>query len=143
MIGSEQLIIVKNCDPEVLFPECENICKIAQLWKNFLDIHGDLRKTFTAEEVDLFSARIEAWIKDFLLLYQVNQVTPYMHALWAHIPDFLKLYACISDFNQQGLEKCNDEISKCYFRATNHRQRGTVVNHAKEKKNTTFRNLWC
>ena len=121
-------MILKSC-----FQNVKISAKIAQFWKNFLDIYGDLRKTFTAEEVDLFSTRIEAWIKDFLFLYQVNQVTPYMHALWAYVPDFLT----------QGLEKCNEEISKCYFRATNHRVRGTVANHAKEKKNTTFRNLWC
>ena len=120
MNGPERLILFENCDLEVLFPEHENICNIAQLWKTFLDIYGELRKAFAAE-VDPFSKKIEAWIKDFLFLYQINQVTPYMHALWAHVPDFLRLYACIGDFNQQGLEKCNDEVSKCYFRATNHK----------------------
>ena len=54
MIGSEQLIIVKNCDPEVLFPECENICKIAQLWKNFLDIHGDFEKLLLQKKLTYF-----------------------------------------------------------------------------------------
>jgi len=53
MNGLERLILFENCDLEVLLPEHENICKIAQLWTNFLDIYGDLRKTFAAE-VDPF-----------------------------------------------------------------------------------------
>ena len=66
MNGPERFILFENCDLEVLFPEHENICNIAQLWKNFLDIYGKRRKTFAAEEVDPFSKKIEARIKDFL-----------------------------------------------------------------------------
>lgn len=34
---------------------------------------------------------------------------------------FLKLYGNIGNFNQQGLEKYNDIVSKDYFRSSNHR----------------------
>ena len=44
-----------------------------------------------------------------------------MHALCAHVPEFLKLYENISYFTQQGMEKYNDTASKHYFRSSNHR----------------------
>ena len=44
-----------------------------------------------------------------------------MHAFSQHIPEFLKLYGNVNIFNQQGLEKYNDQSSKDYFRSTNHK----------------------
>ena len=44
-----------------------------------------------------------------------------MHALSQHVPEFLELYGNINCFNQQGLEKYNDQCSKDYFRSSNHR----------------------
>ena len=54
-------------------------------------------------------------------IYQAKDVTPYMHALNAHIPEFLKLFRNIAYYTQQGMEKFNDRASKDYFRSTNHR----------------------
>ena len=47
-------------------------------------------------------------------LYQTKHVTPYMHIVVSHIPQFIKLYGNNSHFSQQGLEKLNDEITKDY-----------------------------
>ena len=44
-----------------------------------------------------------------------------MHALYHHIPEFLKLYINVAHFNQQGMEKYNNITSKDYFRSSNHR----------------------
>ena len=43
-----------------------------------------------------------------------------MHALYAHVPEFSKLYENIAHFAQQGMEKYNDTASKDYFRSSNH-----------------------
>ena len=67
------------------------------------------------------SNRICIWTNDFLFLYTASDVTPYMHAFRCHVPQFLRLYSNIGNFNQQGLEKLNDQMSKGYFRASNHR----------------------
>ena len=62
-----------------------------------------------------------------------TQIHPVCNRLWKNylrcalailcrlVPDFLKLYQNISSFNQQGLEKYNDQVSKDYFRSTNHK----------------------
>ena len=65
--------------------------------------------------------KIRDWLGNFLDLYQTKDVTPYMHALYAHVTEFLNLYTNISHYTQQGMEKYNDRASKDYFRSTNHR----------------------
>ena len=50
-----------------------------------------------------------------------KDVTPYMHALHCHVPEFLSLYLNIAHYTQQGLKKYNDIASKDYFGSTNHK----------------------
>lgn len=57
----------------------------------------------------------------FLDLHQAKDVTPYMHALYAHVPEFLKLYQNLAYYTQKGMEKYNDTVWKDYFRSSNHR----------------------
>ena len=59
--------------------------------------------------------------ENFLKLYQTKDVTPYIHALNAHVPEFLKLYKNIAYYTQQGMAKYNTRASKDYFCSTNHR----------------------
>ena len=66
-------------------------------------------------------SRLNDWISLFQLVFQTKHVTPYIHVLVSHIPEFLSLYDPISLFSQQGLEKLNDDLAKDYFRSTNHR----------------------
>ena len=37
--------------------------------------------------------------------YQAKDVIPYMHALYHHILEFLKLYKNIAYYNQQGMKR--------------------------------------
>ena len=64
---------------------------------------------------------------------------PCMHALYSHVPKFLKLYKNVAFFNQQGMEKYNDVASKNYFRSSNHR--GISALKQLLLKNTEF-NFW-
>jgi len=61
-------------------------------------------------------------VSKFLDLYQAKDVTPYIHALHVHVPEFLKLYQNLACYTQQGMEKYNDTVSKHYFRSSNHRR---------------------
>ena len=51
-----------------------------------------------------------------------KHVTPYMHALVAHLHEFLQIHGAIVPFTQQGLEKLNDVFTQQYFQSTNHRE---------------------
>ena len=44
-----------------------------------------------------------------------------MHLLVSHIPQFLDMYGTLAPFSQQELEKLSDDLTKDYFRSTNHR----------------------
>ena len=44
-----------------------------------------------------------------------------MHSLYAHVPEFLKLYQNLAYYKQKGMEKYYDTVSKDYFRSSNHR----------------------
>ena len=49
-----------------------------------------------------------------------------MHILVAHVPKFLKDIGSLAPYSQQGLEKLNDDITKDYFKSTNHRNKGAL-----------------
>ena len=68
-----------------------------------------------------FSKSCEKLDDSFLSVYQTKHITPYMHLLVSHIPQFLDMYVTLAPFSQQGLEKLSDDLTKDYFRSTNHR----------------------
>lgn len=86
-----------------------------------MDIIRDLKLDYMdKDDVQAFKIKVRNWLKTFTEngMYQTKAVTPYMHALYCYVPEFLSLYHF---FNQQGMEKCNDLASKDFFRSTNHR----------------------
>ena len=76
----------------------------------------------------------KAWVRKFCSLYQTKHVTPYMHALAMHDPEFICLHGNITKFTQQGLEKFNDLITKHYLRSTKHMEAEAMV-QLMEKRN--------
>ena len=96
--------------------------KLWALWGNFIDIIDDLKLNYTSDDaISNLEDKIKKWFQKFLDLYQAKDVTPYMHSLYAHVPEFLKLYQNLAYYTQQGMEKYNDTVSKDYFRSSNHR----------------------
>jgi len=85
-------------------------------------IYNFLRKPNdpSSEEIDDFEEMVHAWLELFLSLFQTKHVTPYIHILVSHMPDFLRLYGSLAPFSQQGLEKLNDDLTKSFFNGTNH-----------------------
>ena len=83
---------------------------------------------------DNFQENAKAWVKKFCSVYQTKHVTPYVHALAIHVPEFIRLHGNITKFTQQGLEKFNDLTTKHYLRSTNHREAEAMV-QLMEKRN--------
>ena len=115
----EKLKLFQNI--KILTYACQNK-DIHVIWAKFMDIIGDLRLDFTSEEGILELQRnSKSWFEHFLKVYQAKDVTPYMHALCYHVPEFLSLYQNIAYYTQQGLEKYNNRASKDFFRSTIHK----------------------
>ena len=71
-----------------------------------MELIGDLKLDFTSEDDILqLQGDIKSWFGLFLNVYQAKDVTPYMHVLHCHVPEFLSLYQNIAYYTQQGLEK--------------------------------------
>jgi len=83
---------------------------------------------------DDFQLKAKAWVRKFCSVYQTKHVTPYVHALAMHVPEFIRLHGNITKFTQQGLEKLNDLTTKHYLHSTNHRETEALM-QLMEKKN--------
>jgi hypothetical protein len=105
-----------------LLPNFQKANDIQEIWNGFQSIMDDLR-VLTNEKVKLdeFDAKLKKWMNKLLSVYQTKQVTPYMHALFSHVSEFVALHGNKVAFTQQGLEKLNDITAKNYFRASNQR----------------------
>ena len=91
-----------------------------ELWSKFYNTIRELNK----KECDPsnFETKAKEWVRLFITIYQKKDVTPYMHAMAQHVPEFLQLHkGNIVQFTQQGLEKLNDVSTKNYQRSSNHR----------------------
>jgi len=121
LTGPEKIRVFNNIDFNHLFPDMPQVTKIQEIWEQFYDIYKALQsnKTITTSKLNEFQDKLKQWMILFISVYQTTHVTPYMHVMVTHVPEFLKLYGCIAPFSQQGLEKLNDEITKSYFRCTN------------------------
>lgn len=98
------------------------IVTIQQIWCQFFQLINVVRAdSITAEEITKFEADGKAWLKCFLGIYQTMNVTPYMHLMTAHLPEFLRIHGPISPFTQQGLEKLNGVYTQFYFMGSNHK----------------------
>ena len=95
---------------------------ISQLWSRFLSITNMLSSSGPQVSKEHIQQKYKSFLEKFLKLYQTKHVTPYMHSLVWHVPEFIELYGKISPFTQQGLEKLNDKTTKYFFRSTNQRE---------------------
>jgi hypothetical protein len=92
-----------------------------KVWDDFWKIRQDLKHDFNSDDVEVVKRKITSWLELYLTVYQAKDVTPYIHTLYAHVPEFLSLYTNLECFTQQGMEKYNDITSKNFFRSSNHR----------------------
>ena len=103
------------------FPSIPNIANIQELWEEFKNLHKFLQNenisNLTARK---FIADARNWVRSFTKIYLTKHVTPYIHILANHVPEFLEKYGNLVQFTQQGMEKLNDETTINFARSTNH-----------------------
>ena len=121
LTGPEKYVLLSQIDLPNLFPNLPNAVLIQKVWKEFATLNESIRsESMSASEIRAFASKSKLWLELFIQVYQTKHVTPYMHALVAHLPEFLMLYGSIIPFTQQGLERLNDQYTHFYFRGTNH-----------------------
>ena len=116
----EQIRLFENISIPFLFPNLPNKDQLQELWSKFYNTIRELNK----KECDPsnFETKAKEWVRLFITIYQKKDVTPYMHAMAQHVPEFLQLHkGNIVQFTHQGVEKLNDVSTKNYQRSSNHR----------------------
>ena len=118
LTGPEKYVLLSRVDLPNLFPNLPNVVLIQKLGKEFATLNETIRsESMSTSEIETFASKAKLWLELFI---QSKDVTPYMHALVSHLPEFFTLYGSIIPFTQQGLERLNDQYTHYYFRGTNH-----------------------
>ena len=122
LTGPEKYKVFSKLQIAQVFPSLPQANEIQDIWNKFMKINNLLKssKDFNSKTITDLSCDVQNWLTLFLSVYPTKHVTPYMHLLVHHIPEFLKLHGSLAPFSQQGLEKPNDIITKHYFKSTNH-----------------------
>ena len=113
LTGPEKLKLFHKIDIETLFPGIPNATLVQKIWKDFLNIYNTLcLNPINVSQIKEVRTTVRNWLTLFLSVYQSRHITPYMHTLIFHVPEFLNLYGSLLPFSQQGLEKLNDNLTK-------------------------------
>jgi len=114
LTGPKKKRLFETIDIPKLFPSLSKNKEIQKLWKDFtvltehLSLAEEQLSTDQRWSPAKFDEKAKEWVEDFVDIYQIKDVTPYMHCLAMHVSQFLDLYGILAKFNQQGLEKLND-----------------------------------
>ncbi|CAB4002224.1 Hypothetical predicted protein [Paramuricea clavata] len=127
LTGPVKVKLFQHINISSLLPNSDNHETTPKIWDGFWNIIQDQKQDFNHEDVECFKGKVTSWLELFLTVYQAKDVTPYMHALYAQVPEFLQLYTNLEYFIQQGMEKY-DVTSKNFFRSSNHRSFSTSTN---------------
>ncbi|CAB4025926.1 Hypothetical predicted protein [Paramuricea clavata] len=100
---------------------------VIKIWENFNDIYQNfiLKEDISESEVNLYFTKATAWVTLFLSLggqlegYGKQCITPYIHAMVYHVPQFMKLHKGIRNFSGQGVEKLNDNCRRIHLEKSN------------------------
>ena len=121
LMGPEKHVLLKNINLPTLFPKLPKVVMTQTLWEDFRNLHQILqREDISQAEADHFGVKAKNWVRSFTAIYQTKHVTPYIHVMAMHIPEFLKQYGNLVQFTQQGMEKLNDQTTIDFARSTNH-----------------------
>lgn len=105
LTGPEKIRLFKNINIPSLFPALPNAAIMQDIWMEFWRLFNTLGES-DVNHTEL-KEDCKKWVKLFLRVYQTTNVTPYIHSLVYHVPEFIEAYGNISKFTQQGLEKLN------------------------------------
>ena len=132
LTGPEKLKLFANVNIQELLPslpESETI-QIQVLWTELLQLNemfSQRPEEITESTIKLFEERSREWVTKFTKVYLAKSVTPYIHAMFNHVGQFMRVHGSILPFTQQGLEKFNDVMTKHYFRSTSHQNEKALV----------------
>ena len=139
LTGPEKLKLANDINLQSLLPgvAAEECAQIQDLWDDLLGLNTLFSKQpqdISEDDISRYEARSKHWVEKLVNVYHRRYVTPYIHAMAAHVGQFMRLHGSILPFTQQGMEKLNDNITKIYFQSTRHKGT-TALTQVLEKQN--------
>ncbi|RIB28218.1 hypothetical protein C2G38_2028730 [Gigaspora rosea] len=133
LTGIDKLKVLQNFNLDLLFLNKSRAQLIRQLWNGFNELYEDMHKQ-RINGIEFKKKALE-WINLFLTpssgnpnhpqtfvrgLYRPNDITPYIHTLVYHIPEFLNLHSNFGliGFSCSAVEKKNHQHVVHFFRKT-------------------------
>ena len=121
LMGPEKQVVFGKIALPEQFPKLDNVQAIQDLWDNFQQLYSVLQMDCVSTlEAEKFQQDAKKWVEKFTSIYQSKNVTPYIHIMVMHIPEFLMKYKNLVIFTQQGMEKLNDQTTIDFAKSTNH-----------------------
>lgn len=133
--GPEKHVLFDKLKISDLHLDSKRSEQIQDIWDNFVSIMSLLSSE--DPDPDTLHRLVDEWSNLYVTVYQCRDFTPYMHLLRSHVPKLVERHKNIVKFTQQGLEKANDNITKQFFRATNHKG-NAALKQIIEKQNRMF-----
>jgi hypothetical protein len=131
IIGGDKEIVLESFNFEAVFDE-ERAPLINHLWRNFFHLYKDMKIPGT--NPTQFSNQAKQWLDLFLTpsqgepntttfkmgLYRPKDVTPYIHVLIHHLPEFMEQHQQfgLGAFSCAPVEKKNHDQVSAFFRKT-------------------------
>ncbi|CAG8534028.1 2289_t:CDS:2 [Scutellospora calospora] len=131
LMGDDKLKMLREFDLSTILPP-ERAILIRKLWDSFLNLYTSLKSQTTTE--NQFKINAIAWLQLFLMkssgefnsktftkgLYKPNDITPYIHVMVYHIPEFIDLHRNfgIRGFSCSAVEKKNHQQVSFFFQKT-------------------------
>lgn len=111
---------------------------ITKLWQDFIEIISKIKTCsfYYTSYLNCLQKFIHNWIKDYVSVYFITSITPYMHLLVSHIKELISIHKNIDRFNCEGLEKLNDFLKISYNRSSNKKNENKIyLRQLLEKRN--------
>ena len=68
---------------------------------------------------ELLKVKTRKWLSLYKSVYEIREITPYMHILTSHLHELMEIHGDLNLFNQEGFEKKNDIVRMNYFSSSN------------------------
>ena len=142
--GCELEKLMKNIDLNTLLESHPHREKIQFLWKTLIELYTALRVPTTSPDYlqpQQFHDKAKVFTRQLRTVYKDWNVTPYIHCLIYHIPQFLEIYGTIYQFNCQLVEKKNQQHTSFFHRST--QKGGLCSSHCRQVMERENRRLFA
>jgi hypothetical protein len=126
-LGADKKKLLKTLPEKfdgVIQPKSEQAVKL--LWEKFSILYAIVTCTAPSQEmINGYFEKAQEWINMFISLrdkaigYKKANITPYMHAMVYHVPQFFEAFKTIKSFTGQGVERNNDIARTTVLRKSN------------------------